>query len=126
MDYTKIKYTREWFQDKENQAHTIQDIELFNDKKCKNIIQIGDNFLLDLIPVQGNGKNRSPTDVEIWEVTNTEKKHYCKERKQWFNFIPIRKITTGKQFGYPNGYWKLNDMKEELFNKTEGRINGKQ
>ena len=98
-DYTKIEYTREWFMNEENQAHTIQDVELFGNKDCKNIIQIGDNFLLDLIPIND--------DVEIWEVTNTKSKHYCKERGQWFNFIPIRKITTGKQFGYPNGYWKV-------------------
>jgi hypothetical protein len=103
IDYTKINYTREWFDNPENQAHTIQDIEFFKDgiydRNCKNIIQIGDNFLLDLIPIED--------DVEIWEVTNTKSKHYCKERGNWFNFIPIRKITTGKQFGYPNGYWKI-------------------
>ena len=38
--------------------------------------------------------------------------------KQWFNFDAIRKITTGKQFGYPNGYWKipeeLNDALHEV------------
>jgi len=107
IDYTKINYTRGWFQNKENQAHTIQDIELFGRKDCKNIIQIGDNFLIDLYPVYGNGKNRQGTGVEIWEVTNTKRKHYHKERGQWFNFIAIRKITTGKQFGYPNGYWKI-------------------
>ena len=105
IDYTKINYTREWFMDKDNQAHTIQDVTLFNNKNCENIIQIGDNFLLDLIPIDN--------DVEIWEVTNTKKKHYCKERRQWFNFIPIRKITTGKQFGYPNGYWKVKENKLE-------------
>jgi len=91
--------TREWFQDKDNQVHTIQDVEFFNDKECKNIIQIGEHFLLDLIPIKD--------DVEIWEVVNTKTKHYCKERKQWFSFLPIKKITTGKQFGYPNGYWKV-------------------
>jgi len=104
-DYTKIEYTRKWF--KSNQAHTIQDVEFFKIKNYKNIIQIGDHFLLDLIPVYENGKNRALTDVEIWEVMNTKSKHYCKERKLWFTFLMIKKITTGKQFGYPNGYWKL-------------------
>jgi hypothetical protein len=102
IDYTKIEYTREWFQNPDNQAHTIQDVELFYKEGMniiENLINIGDNFLLDLIPIDG--------DVEIWEVTNTKGKYYCKERHQWFNFIPIRKITTGKQFGYPNGYWKV-------------------
>ena len=98
------------FDNPENQAHTIQDVELFG-KEAKNIIgnliNIGDHFLLDLIPVYGNGENRASTDVEIWEVVNTKSKHYCKERKQWFNFQMLRKITTGKQFGYPNGYWKV-------------------
>ena len=103
----EFKFTREWFLDKNNQVHTIQDTELFGRTDDCKIIQIGDNFLLDLIPVNGNGKNRDPTDVEIWEVANTKRKHYCKERGQWFNFIPIRKITTGKQFGYPNGYWRV-------------------
>lgn len=105
-DYTQINYTRDWFQSKENQAHTIFDINLFNIKKCENIIQIGEHFLLDLYPVYGNGENRQATDVEIWEVELIEKEHYDKIRKDKFNFIPIRKITTGKQFGYPNGYWK--------------------
>ncbi len=111
VDYTKIKYTRGWFDNPENQAHTVQDDNLFG-KTSKNQIKIGDHFLIDLIPVYGNGKNRQGTDVEIWEVTNTKRKQYCKERRQWFNFIPIRKITTGKQFGYPNGYWKVNDVLE--------------
>lgn len=108
IDYTKILYTREWFDNKENQAHTIQDDKLF-EKTSVNQIKIGEHFLLDLIPVYENGKNRSATDVEIWEVENTEKKYYCKERKQWFNFKMIKKITTGKQFGYPNGYWKVEE-----------------
>ncbi len=107
IDYLKIKYTREWFMNKENQAHTIQDISHFGRDDCNNIIQIGEHFLLDLSPVYGNGENRQGTDVEIWEVENTKKKFYHKVRKQWFNFSPIRKITTGKQFGYPNGYWKV-------------------
>jgi hypothetical protein len=111
----EFKFTREWFMDKDNQVHTIQDVELFNDKECKNIIQIGEHFLLDLIPIDN--------DVEIWEVTNTRSKHYCKERGQWFNFEKIRKVTTGKQFGYPNGYWKV--PKEELLSKLEDDEVGK-
>jgi hypothetical protein len=98
-DYAKIEYTREWFDNPENQAHTIQDIEEFNIEKFGNIIEIGDHFLLDLIPIDN--------DVEIWEVVNTKKKHYCSKRNSWFNFMMIRKITTGKQFGYPNGYWRV-------------------
>ncbi len=111
IDYTKIEYTREWFDDSENKAHTIQDINSFGRGDCKNIIEIGDNFLLDLYLVYENGEDRSSTDVEIWEVENTKSKHYHKRRGQWFNFKAIRKITTGKQFGYPNGYWKVNDAK---------------
>ena len=112
-DYTKINYTREWFDNPENKAHTIQDVELFNDKECENIIQIGEHFLLDLYPIYGNGESREGTDVEIWEVENTKKKHYHKIRGQWFNFKAIRKITTGKQFGYPNGYWKVCDKEKK-------------
>lgn len=120
IDYTKIEYTREWFQDKENQAHTIQDIELFHTQDCKNIIQIGEHFLLDLYPVYGNGKNRAGTDVEIWEVENTKRKIKDKIRGQSFNFKPIRKITTGKQFGYPNGYWKINSNSQNPTASGEG------
>jgi len=94
----EFKFTREWFMDKDNQVHTIQDVELFNDKDCKNIIQIGEHFLVDLIPIEN--------DVEIWEVENTKKKYYVKNRGM-LPLKPIRKITTGKQFGYPNGYWKI-------------------
>jgi hypothetical protein len=100
IDYKKINYTRKWFMDKDNQAHTIQDDLIFS-HTSENQIKIGDNFILDLIPIDN--------DVEIWEVTNTKIKHYCKERHQWFNFIPIRRITTGKQFGYPNGYWRVKE-----------------
>lgn len=111
-DYMKIKYSRKWFE--ENQAHTIQDVKLFGMVvKGRSIIQIGDHFLLDLIPIYNNGRNRESTDVEIWEVVNSKKKHYCKERKQWFNFEMLRKITTGKQFGYPNGYWKIKEIEGE-------------
>ena len=110
MEGEKFEFTRDWFMNKDNQVHTIQDVELFNDKDCKNIIQIGDHFLLDLIPIYENGEDRSSTDVEIWEVTNTKSKHYCKERGQWFNFEAVRKVTTGKQFGYPNGYWKVPEV----------------
>lgn len=107
-DKKEFKFTREWFLNKDNQVHTIQDIELFNDREYNGkIIQIGEHFLLDLCSVYGNGENRSPTDVEIWEVENTKNKYYCKERRQWFNFKMIRKVTTGKQFGYPNGYWRV-------------------
>lgn len=102
-----FKFTREWFLDKKNQVSTIQDINLFNlDKSKENVIEIGDNFLVDLIPVYGNGENRSSTDVEIWEVKNTGKKHRVKHRGI-LDLKPIRKITTGKQFGYPNGYWRV-------------------
>ena len=89
-----MKFTREWFQDHWNQT---------TEKELK----VGDHFMLDLYPVYGNGENRQGTDVEIWEVCVTKKKSYHKRRKQWFNFDAVRKITTGKQFGYPNGYWKI-------------------
>lgn len=102
-----FKFTREWFLDKKNQVSTIQDANLFNlDKNKETIIEIGGHFLVDLIPVYGNGKNRDSTDVEIWEVENTGKKHKVKNRGI-LNLKPIKKITTGKQFGYPNGYWKI-------------------
>lgn len=108
-----MKLTREYFDNPKNKVHTIQDVERFNDKECKNIIQIGDRFIIDLYPIYGNGENRSSTDVEIWEVENTKKKHYHKRRGQYFNFKAIRKITTGKQFGYPNGYWKVPSLEVE-------------
>lgn len=100
-DYTKIDYTFEWFRNPENQAHTIQDILDFKIHDCRNIIHIGDHFLLDLYPTD--------YDVEIWEVENTKKKRYDKMRKGWFNFKPIRKITMGKQFKFPNGYWRVKE-----------------
>lgn len=113
IDYSKIKYTRDWFDNPENQAHTIQDVRLFKTAGTENanVIQIGEHFLLDLIPVFSNGKNRASTDVEIWEVVNTKRKHFCKERNQWFEFEMLRKITSGKQFGFPNGYWKVKDKR---------------
>ena len=123
-DYTKIKYTREWFDNPENKAHTIQDTELFGRKDDENIIQIGEHFLLDLNPIYGNGENRQGTDVEIWEVENTRKKYYNKIRGQWFSFKAIQKITTGKQFGYPNGYWKIKETQMHqsvLDNKKEDK-----
>ena len=110
IDYTKIKYTRGWFQDKENQAHTFWDVKEFDIEDCENVIKIGEHFLLDFYPIYENGENRASTDVEIWEVELTDKEYYDKIRHQKFMFKPIRKITTGKQFGYPNGYWKLNKL----------------
>ena len=103
------EFTKEWFQDKKNQVHTIQDNKLFGRTDDCNEIKIGEHFLVDLIPVYGNGKGRDMTDVEIWEVENTEKKHNVPNRGK-LNIKPIRKITTGKQFGYPNGYWKVPDF----------------
>ena len=104
----KFKFTREWFLNEDNQVHTVQDSLFFHQgEPYKNQVEIGDHFLIDLIPVYSNGEGRSPTDVEIWEVENTKKKHYCKERHQWFNFKMIKKVTTGKQFRFPNGYWKV-------------------
>ncbi len=109
----EFKFTREWFQDKKNQVHTIQDNKSFGRTDECNEIPIGGHFLVDLIPVFDNGENRSSTDVEIWEVENTEKKHSIPHRRK-LNLKPIRKITTGKQFGYPNGYWKIpNEMSEK-------------
>ena len=89
---------------KDNQAHTIQDNIFFHGKSKPetNQIEIGEHFLLDLIPIDN--------DVEIWEVENTKQTHYVKERRQWLPLKPIRKITTGKQFGYPNGYWKIKEL----------------
>lgn len=89
---TELK--REYFDNPENQT-------------SEKYLKVGDRFILDLYPVYGNGKGRSATDVEIWEVEVTEKKVYHKIRNQWFNFKAIKKVTTGKQFGYPNGYWKV-------------------
>lgn len=98
-----MELTREWFQDKENQVHTRQDIDLFNDREYpkENIIEIGEHFLVDLIPIDDKC-----SDVEIWEVENTLEKHNVKRRGK-LSMRPIRKITTGKQFGFPNGYWKV-------------------
>jgi hypothetical protein len=73
------------------------------DKPYDNEIKVDDYFLIDLY------YNHELNDSEIWEVRNTKKKIYDKRRKQWFNFKPIRKITTGKQFGFPNGYWKVEE-----------------
>ena len=101
-----MKFTREWFLDKKNQVHTIQDTERFGKSDDCDIITIGGHFLVDLIPVYDNGDGRDSTDIEIWEVENTGKKHNVKGRGI-LNLKPIRKITTGKQFGYPNGYWKI-------------------
>jgi len=102
-----MKFTREWFQDKKNQVSTIQDVKLFGKVEDETTIQIGEHFLLDLYEHYGNGHGRDPTDVEIWEVENTKRKVYHPRRCQKFNFKAIRKITTGKQFGYPNGYWRV-------------------
>lgn len=102
-----MKFTREWFLDKENQVQTIQDVELFGNKTNKDVIKIGEHFLLDLYEHHGNGRGRSPTDVEIWEVENTKRKIYHPRRCQKFQFKAIRKVTMGKQFGYPNGYWRV-------------------
>ena len=65
-----MEFTREWFLDKDNQVTTIQDVNRFNlDKEKEKIIDIGEHFLVDLIPIDNNN------DVEIWEVENTLKKH---------------------------------------------------
>ena len=89
-----MNLTREYF---DNPLHQIHERDL----------KVGDHFILDLYPVYGNRENRSGTDVEIWEVEVTKKKIFHKRRHQWFNFKAIRLITNGKQFGYPNGYWKV-------------------
>jgi len=104
-----FKFTREWFQDKKNQVHTRQDIDLFNDREYpkENIIEIGEHFLVDLIPVDDKC-----SDVEIWEVENTKKKHGVLRRGK-LPLKPIRKITTGKQFGFPNGYWRVPETKDQ-------------
>lgn len=101
-----FEFTREWFLDKKNQVHTIQDNKLFGRTDDCDEIPIGGHFLVDLIPVYGNGESRDSTDVEIWEVENTGKKHKVKNRGV-IDLKPIRKITTGKQFCYPNGYWRV-------------------
>lgn len=110
MTEENFKFTREWFQDKQNQVHTRQDIDLFNDREYpkENIIEIGEHFLVDLIPVDDKC-----SDVEIWEVENTKKKHSVLRRGKLL-LKPIRKITTGKQFGFPNGYWKVPENIEQL------------
>ena len=102
-----FEFTKEWFQDKKNQVSTIQDVKLFDKIEDETTIQIGEHFLLDLYEHYGNGRGRSPTDVEIWEVENTKREIYHPRRCQKFHFKAIRKITMGKQFGYPNGYWKV-------------------
>lgn len=96
---SEFEFTREWFMNEDNQVHTIQDRMIFHPKEpYKNEIGIGEHFLVDLIP-KGD-------DVEIWEVENTTKEYYIEGRGK-LQLKPIRKITTGKQFGYPNGYWKV-------------------
>jgi hypothetical protein len=101
-DKKEFKFTREWFLNEDNQVHTIFDRMLFHpDKPYKHEIKVDGHFLIDLF------RNDDLDDVEIWEVRLTKEKIYCKRRKKWFNFKPIRKITTGKQFGYPNGYWRV-------------------
>lgn len=107
----EFKFTREWFLDKKNQVHTIQDIERFGKHDDCEVIPIGGHFLVDLYPVYDNGEGRDSTDVEIWEVENIKKRVYHKRRGVKLPLKAIRKVTTGKQFGYPNGYWKLNDAK---------------
>lgn len=89
-----MELTRAYFDDSTNKINESE-------------LKIGDHFILDLYPVYGNGINRESTDVEIWEVIVTKKKVYHKLRRQWFNFEAIKLITTGKQFGYPNGYWRV-------------------
>jgi len=117
----KFEFTREWFQNPKNQVHTRQDADLFGIKDNANIVEIGEHFLLDLYPVFGNGELRDSTDVEIWEVENTEKKIYHKERHCWLPMKAIRKITTGKQFGYPNGYWKVpKELNDDFCTTSEG------
>ena len=111
----KFKFTREWFLDKTNQVHTIQDNKLFGRTDNCSEILIGEHFLVDLIPVYSNGESGDSIDVEIWEVENTEKKYNVLHRGK-LHLKPIRKITTGKQFGYPNGYWRV---PEELKNLEE-------
>lgn len=63
-----------------------------------------DSFLFDIDEKnkEALSKMTQPLDEYISFVKN-----YCKERGQWFNFRQIRKITTGRQFGYPNGYWRV-------------------
>lgn len=107
------KFTREWFLDKKNQVHTIQDAKRFNIKDEGNIVQIGEHFLVDLIPIDDKC-----SDVEIWEVENTEKRYNVLRRGK-LPLKPIRKITTGKQFGFPNGYWRV----PEITQKTGRKIN---
>ena len=101
MKNKEFKFTREWFLDKKNQVHTEQDIQRFGKRDGCNEIKIGEHFLVDLIPV-----DNECSDIEIWEVENTKKKYYVRGRGK-LPVRPIRKITTGKQFGYPNGYWRV-------------------
>ncbi len=110
---TEFKFTREWFNDKKNQVHTEQDNKLFGrTDDCKEI-KIGEHFLVDLYPIYENGENRSPTDVEIWEVENIKIPIFHKIRGCKLPLKAIRKVTTGKQFGYPNGYWRVPWLKEK-------------
>ena len=102
----KFKFTREWFLDKKNQVHTVQDNKLFGRTDDCEAIPIGGHFLVDLIPCDN--------DVEIWEVENTDKKHNIKNRGK-VKLKPIRKITTGKQFGFPNGYWRVPKELNDVF-----------
>lgn len=111
----KFEFTREWFLNPDNQVHTRQDVELFKGAvngsigktKKENIVEIGEHFLVDLYPVYDNGVHRSSTDVEIWEVENTNKEIFHKRRGVKLPFKAIKKVTTGRKFGYPNGYWKV-------------------
>jgi hypothetical protein len=107
----KFKFTREWFLDKRNQVHTEQDNKLFGRTDDCEEIKIGEHFLVDLIPIDDNR-----SDVEIWEVENTKEKHNVLRRGK-LPSKPIRKITTGRQFGFPNGYWRVpKELKSEVKN----------
>jgi len=76
VDYLKIEYNKEWFEN--NKAHTIYDVTLWKIKDASNIIHPGDHFLLDLYPV-----DEKSSDVEIWEVILTGIELYDKIRKDF-------------------------------------------
>ena len=114
MTKKQFEFTREWFQDEKNQVHTEQDNKLFGRTDDCEEIKIGEHFLVDLIPIDDKC-----SDVEIWEVENTKEKHNVLRRGK-LPLKPIRKVTTGKQFGFPNGYWKVpQELKQEARHSSQ-------
>ncbi|OQX22227.1 MAG: hypothetical protein BWK75_01365 [Candidatus Altiarchaeales archaeon A3] len=92
-------YTKKWFED-----NSLNNGE----------IKTGDRYLLDIYPVYENGRGKSPTNVEIWEVEKTDVKHYNKRRRMRFYFQAIRFVCYGKEFDYPTGCFRVMDVTKNI------------